>query len=94
MSDPVDALEQAVQAILETAGVAALIPQFHHIVDQWRQQYGGCESYLCKRSQARRHASVLQLASTGLPVDQIAKTSGLSVRQVRRIRSRRSDYVR
>jgi DNA-binding NarL/FixJ family response regulator len=94
MSDPVDALEQAIQSILEAASAAALIPQIYRIVDQWRQQYGGCEAYICKRSQARQHADVLRLASAGLPAGQIAKVVGVSVRQVRRIRSRRSDYLR
>lgn len=94
MSDPVDALEQAIQIALEGCGAAGLLPQIWRIVDQWRQQYGGCESYLCKRSQSRRHAEVLRMSSAGIAADQIAKAVGMSAAQVRRIRSRRSDYIR
>ena len=93
MSDPVDALELAIQSVLESSGALGLLPQIYRIVDQWRQRYGGSEVYLARRCECRRNAEVLRLTASGLSAAEIAERIGVSPSQVRRIKSRRSRYV-
>lgn len=93
MSDPVDALELAIQSVLETSGALSLLPQIYRIVDQWRQQYGGGRVYLARKCESRRNSEIVRLAVEGLSACEIAHKVGVSERQARRLRCRKSRYV-
>ena len=93
MSDPVDVLEQAIHGVLERCGHLSLLPHIYQAIDQWRSAHGGIKSYIARRSETRRNGEVARLAAAGARPAEIAREIGISERQARRIRSRKSPYL-
>ena len=80
--DPIDVVRELLTAEHVDAAIIS------RVCRAARLRYGGCESYVRKRSPAETDAAIRRALERGLPTDRAAAAAGVSTSTIRRRRAR------
>lgn len=93
MADAIDDLERSLEEAICNLDGDDVIYRVHQAIDSWRKTWGGDRTYISKRSQVRRDAEIAYMVGQGISKKDVAKKVGITTQQVRRITSKKSNYI-